>query len=593
MSSTTSDSDLAADRSFTPTPTTNTTPDPDIATPFPPAKTHSKTYGDEISPQPSNTPSITSLAGDDDTTTRKPLSTLLAFSALTLSIFLVALDTVLIPTALPTIALSFHIPDSLFAWTGSAYLLANGASVPFWAKLSDVFGRKAIILIANTVFLAGSVVCAVSVNAGMLVAGRAVQGLGGGGVVVLVHVCVADMFSMRDRSFYLGFVGAVWAVASALGPVLGGIFAQRLNWRWCFYINLPIVSFSTVLLYFTLNLHNPRMPLLAGLKSIDWLGTVTIITATLLLLTGLQTGGQSYFTHPLVLSFIIIGSLLYLAFPWTQHLSDKQNRSPIMPLRIFRDVSNMSALGVCACDALVFNSVAYFLPLYFQIVLFFQPSEAGLLMLAIAIPLALVSYVSGYIINYTGHYILVLRSGLAIMTLGVGLFISFTSTRDIGKLIAFLIVVGIGFGPNFSAPLIALQTRIKEDDIAAGTSAFGFVRMVSGAIGVVVGQVVFQALMKPHVDQFIDSGIDGALAHRLAGGNAISEFRAVGGLNNEQRGVVKGGMTSALRWTWAVYTIVAALGLLVSFGIKREGLSKEKPRSSVEEKRSSRIGDEA
>ena len=124
-------------------------------------------------------------------------ATMLCFCALTLSIFLVALDTVLIPTALPSISLDFHIPDSLYAWTGSAYLLANAASIPFWGKLSDVFGRKPIILISNAIFLGGSLICAVSVDAKMLVAGRATQGLGGGGVNVLVYVCVADMFAIR------------------------------------------------------------------------------------------------------------------------------------------------------------------------------------------------------------------------------------------------------------------------------------------------------------------------------------------------------------------------------------------------------------
>ncbi|KAF2790164.1 MFS general substrate transporter [Melanomma pulvis-pyrius CBS 109.77] len=525
-------------------------------------------------PLPSNS-SITTATTDESSRSRPPLATLLCFAALTLSIFLVALDTVLIPTALPTISLSFHIPDSLYAWTGSAYLLANAASVPFWGKLSDVFGRKNIILIANAIFLGGSLICAVSVSAVMLVAGRAVQGLGGGGVVVLVHVCVADMFAIRDRSFYLGIVGAVWALASALGPVLGGIFAQRLNWRWCFYVNLPIVSVSTIILYFTLNLHNPRTPLLAGLKTIDWAGTFTILTATLLFLIGLQLGGTSSYSTPLVISFLIIGSLSYIAFPFTQHITEKRGGAPIMPLRIFKDVSNLSALGVCACDALVFNSVAYFLPLYFQLVLAKSPSTAGLYMLAVAIPLALISFLAGYIIEKTGRYLEVLQTGLALMTIGVGLLISFTSTLNLAEIIGFLVVIGLGFGPNFHAPLIALQTRIREADIASGIAAFGFVRMVSGAIGVVVGQVVFQILMKPHFADFLSAGIDAGFAERLAGGEAISEARAVAALPGPQRDVVRGGMTAALRGTWIFYTVVSAVGLAVSFGIKRTVLKRE------------------
>jgi len=153
---------------------------------------------DSDTPRPTSISTTIASTGDASTSSSRPtLPTMLCFCALTLSIFLVALDTVLIPTALPSISLDFHIPDSLYAWTGSAYLLANAASIPFWGKLSDVFGRKPIILISNGIFLMGSLVCAVSVNATMLVAGRTVQGLGGGGVNVLVYVCVADMFAIR------------------------------------------------------------------------------------------------------------------------------------------------------------------------------------------------------------------------------------------------------------------------------------------------------------------------------------------------------------------------------------------------------------
>ncbi|KAF2677953.1 MFS general substrate transporter [Lentithecium fluviatile CBS 122367] len=506
---------------------------------------------------------------------RPSLSTILCFCALTLSIFLVALDTVLIPTALPSISLDFHIPDSLYAWTGSAYLLANAASIPFWGKLSDVFGRKPIILISNVIFLGGSLICAVSANATMLVAGRAVQGLGGGGVNVLVYVCVADMFAIRDRSFYMGIVGAMYAVASALGPVIGGVFAQKLNWRWCFYINLPLVSIAIVTLYFTVHRHDMRISFVAGMKSFDWPGTFTILTATVLLLVGLQLGGTSSYRSPLVICFLVFGPVAFVLFPFTQWWNEKRGGSPIMPLRIFRDVSNLSALGVCACDALVFNSVAYFLPLYFQLVLSSSPSTSGVYMLAVAVPLAIVSFLGGWIINKTGHYLEVLQAGLTLMTIGVSLFILFTTSLNLGMIIGFLIIIGIGFGPNFHAPLIALQTRIRESDMAAGTSAFGFVRMVSGAIGVVVGQVVFQLLMKPHYSSFVDAGLSVEFADTLAGGEAISQASRIAQLSETQKSVVREGLNEALRGTWIFFTIVSGLGLCVSFGIARKKLARE------------------
>ncbi|KAI4702356.1 hypothetical protein J4E81_002719 [Alternaria sp. BMP 2799] len=508
--------------------------------------------------------------------TSAPTHVLAAFIALSLSIFLVALDTVLIPTALPTISQSFHIPDSLYAWIGSSYLLANASSVPFWGKLSDIFGRKPVILTANAIFLGGSILCAVSVNAVMLIFGRVVQGLGGGGVVVLVHVCVSDLFTIRDRSFYMGTVGAVWAVASALGPVLGGVFAQRLHWTWCFYINIPIISLAILVLYLTLHLHNPRTPLTTGLAAMDWLGTVTIITATILLLVGLQVGGISSYSNAGVITCLLFGSLAYVAFPFSQHWVAQHGGSPIMPLRIFKDISNLSALAVCACDTVVFTSVAYFLPLYFQIVLGLQPEITGVCMLAVAIPLALVSFASGHVIEKTGRFLEVLQAGLFVMTLGVGLLISLGTTPSLGTIIAFMVVIGLGFGPNFGAPLIALQTRIQEADIAAGTAAFGFVRSIFGAIGLVIGQVVFQLLMAPHYAKIIDSGIADDVAVNLTGGEAISQSAAITNLTEFQKSVVRHSFMSALRGTWILMTIVGAIGLLISFGIKRTKLRRER-----------------
>jgi hypothetical protein len=338
---------------------------------------------------------------------------------------------------------------------------------------------------------------------------------------------------------------------------------------------VPIVAFSIVILYFTLHLHDPRTPILSGLLSIDWIGVFTILTATILLLVGLQTGGPTAFSSPLVITFLVLAGLAYILFPFTQWREGKRGGSPIMPLRIFKDLSNLSALSVCACDALVFNSVAYFLPLYFQIVLGKSPSSSGLYMLALAIPLAVVSLTSGHVIERTGRLLEVLQVGLFLMTVGIGLFISLNSKPYIGKVIGFMVVVGLGFGPNFSAPLIALQTRIRSSDIAAGTAAFGFVRMVSGAIGVVVGQVIFQLLMKPQRDIIVEAGVSRAFAELLTGGESISQVHSVSELSEIQRDVVRLGFMKALRGTWVFYTVVSALGLFMSFGIKRTKLSRD------------------
>jgi len=167
---------------------------------------------------------------------RTKLQTAIIMLCLCSALFLAALDITIVTTALPSICEYFH-SNAGYTWIGSAYLLANAASTPSWGKFSDIWGRKSILLLAMGVFFLGSTLAATSVSIGMLILARAVQGIGGGGIVVLVNICVSDLFSPRTRGKYLGMIGMVWAAASALGPLLGGTFAERVSWRWCFYIN--------------------------------------------------------------------------------------------------------------------------------------------------------------------------------------------------------------------------------------------------------------------------------------------------------------------------------------------------------------------
>ena len=372
--------------------------------------------------------------------------TIIMFS-LCMALFLAALDVTIITTALPTIAGVFKASSADYTWIGSSYLLACAASVPLWGKISDIWGRKPIILVANVIFMIGSLVSALANSIGMLIAGRVVQGIGGGGLVILCNICVSDLFSMRDRSKYFGILGGVWAVASGVGPILGGVFTEKVSWRWCFYINLPLDGLAFIMLVLFLKLETPKTPIVAGLKSIDWVGVLLIIGGVVTFLFGMESGGQtkpwgSAYTICLVVFGIFIIFLFFIN-EW------KFAKYPIMPLRLFKDRSNMATLGVCFCHGFVFIGATYYLPLYFQTVLEATPILSGVYLFPLVLSLSAGAMGVGIYIKKSGKFRPPIWFGLFFMTLGFGLFIDLDDYANWPKLIIYQIIAGIGVGPNF------------------------------------------------------------------------------------------------------------------------------------------------
>jgi MFS family permease len=204
--------------------------------------------------------------------------------------FVAALDQTIVVTAIPTITASLHSATG-YAWIGGAYLLANAVFGPIWAKLSDIWGRKGVLLAAVALFFASSIICATAVNMRMLIIGRAFQGTAGGGLLQLVFITISDLFSMRERSLYMGLTEIMWAIAGGAGPILGGTFTEKLSWRWCFWINLPISGTTFFLLLLFLDVHNPKTSVKAGMRAVDWAGCVSLLAFALLLLLGLEFGG--------------------------------------------------------------------------------------------------------------------------------------------------------------------------------------------------------------------------------------------------------------------------------------------------------------
>lgn len=252
--------------------------------------------------------------------------------ALYLSLFVAALDATIVATALPKMTADLHSAAG-YIWIGGAFLIANAAAAPIWVKLSDIWGRKPIFLAALVLFFASSIICAAAVDMEMLIIGRTFQGTAGGGLICMVNVGISDLFSVRERSLWLGLCEGIWAFSGAVGPLLGGVFAQSASWRWCFWCNLPISGIAFVLIVLFLDVHNPRTPAMQGIKAVDWFGCVSIIGVTVMLLLGLDLGGSVYpWGSAKVICLIVFGALMIGVFIYSEKRLAKY---PVIPLSLF------------------------------------------------------------------------------------------------------------------------------------------------------------------------------------------------------------------------------------------------------------------
>ncbi|QPG96154.1 hypothetical protein C2857_003354 [Epichloe festucae Fl1] len=501
---------------------------------------------------------------------RTQLETLLVVFALCLALFLAALDMTIITTAIPTI--SSHFDSSLgYIWIGSAYLLGNATFVPIWGKISDIFGRKPVLIGAVAIFGIGSLLCAISNSMGMLIAARAIQGVGGGGAIVLPNICVSDLFSMRKRGLYFGILGCVWAIASAVGPVLGGVFTSKVSWRWCFYINLPLSGVVLVILVFVLKLHNPRTPAREGLVAIDWLGSLLVIGGTLMLLLGLEFGGvQHPWDSATVICLIVFGVVTVVLFVVYE---SRVAKYPVMPVSLFRHRTSVAAFALSFMHAFTFMGGSYWLPLYFQAVMGATSLLSGVYLLPFVLSLSFTSALTGIVIKRTGNYKLPIMIGLAIMTLGFGLLVGVGDDRNWARIIIFQIIAGIGVGPNFQSPLIALQTNVEPRDIGVATASFGFLRQLGTSISVVAGGVIFNNQMQAQRG-YLESQLDPSLASVFAGSQAAASVHVVAGLRGNDAAVVKHAYWNALQKMYILFTCTAFAALVISLGVAQRKLSK-------------------
>ncbi|KAB5572146.1 MFS multidrug transporter-like protein [Coniochaeta sp. 2T2.1] len=494
-------------------------------------------------------------------------------SALYIALFIAALDQTIVSIAIPTITSDLHSASG-YVWIGGAYLLAAAATGPTWAKCSDIWGRKPLLLAAVAMFAAPSILAALSSSMTMLIAARALQGVASGGLTQLVSIVIADLFSVRKRAMYMGYVGVVWGVAGAAGPLIGGALTEYRSWRYCFWINLPICGVTFILLLLFLDVHNPRTKLAEGMRAVDWFGTVAILAATLLLLIGLDFGGVLFpWSSPKVICLIVVGALVFGFFLFGEQ---RLATYPLMPLTVFKSSTNNAVFLVTFSHAMVLIGIEYYMPLYFQSAKQASPLTSGLLLLPLIGMMAILEIAMGLLIARTGRYREVIWIGVTMMTLGTGLYIMLGPDTSLAVIIGLEVIGASGPALLFQGPTIAIQNSVSQADTAAATACLGFMRAIAMALSVVVGGVVFQNSMDNRHSQLVAAGLNGTVLEALSGGQAAANVAITQSIQDPaQRQAVLEAFAWSTRNLFIMYTSLAAVAMFASVFIKHSKLNKE------------------
>jgi EmrB/QacA subfamily drug resistance transporter len=406
----------------------------------------------------------------------------LIFGALLLVLLLASLDQTIVSTALPTIVGELGGVEH-FSWVVTAYLLASTIVAPVYGKLGDLYGRKRLLQGAIVVFLIGSALCGLAQNMAELIAFRALQGVGGGGLIVLTIAVVGDLVPPRDRGRYQGLFGGVFGISTILGPLLGGFFVDSLSWRWIFYVNVPIgvVALAVIATAFHAQQTTER-------HRIDYLGAVVLGAALSAIVLYTSLGGTTYaWTSAPMVALLAAGVVLLALFPFVEARASE----PILPLELFRNRTFVvtSAMGFVVGVAL-FGAVTY-IPLYLQVVKGHSPTESGLLMTPMMGGLLLTSIVSGNLISRTGHYRPFPIAGTAISAVALYLLGGLGVGTPAWLAASYLLILGLGLGMVMQVLTLAAQNAVDYRLLGVATSSSTLFRQVGGSIGVAAFGSIF------------------------------------------------------------------------------------------------------
>ncbi|MEU7981784.1 MDR family MFS transporter [Micromonospora sp. NPDC049081] len=503
---------------------------------------------------------------------------LLMFGLMT-GMLLAALDQTIVGTALPTIVGELGGIDH-YSWVVTAYLLASTASTPLYGKMADLYGRRPVFLFSIGTFLLGSLLAGLSQDMTQLIVTRGVQGIGAGGLMTLAFTIISDVVSPRERGRYQGLFGAVFGVSSVAGPLVGGYFAET-NWRWIFYLNVPLALLAIVVCYHVLRL----IPFERREHTVDWLGAALLVAGVSALLLALSWGGNSYaWGSATIIGLFVAGAVLGVAFV----LQEARVTEPILPLGLFRSATFALANSAGFVLGLVMFGSIIFIPLYLQIVKGASPTRSGLLMLPMMAGIIVTSIVTGRAMSRIGRYKWFPVAGSVVLVVGMLLFTRLQVDSSLWAAFGYMVVIGVGLGLCMQSLILGVQNAVDVRNLGAATSSATFFRSLGGSFGVAILGAVLSTRLASGLADRLPGAIaqlpaDQQAAVAASGGTSISinDPATILALPGPVRAAIQASFVESLHLVFLTTGLIALVAVLVTLALPNDQLRGAGPQGAT------------